>query len=32
MPRKARLRSEDVTLDEDLSFADLQLPVRPKLP
>jgi|TARA_B110000444_G_scaffold177828_1_gene166464 hypothetical protein len=30
MPRvKDRVRSEDVTLDEDLTFADLQLPVRP---
>ncbi len=29
MPRvKDRVRSEDVTLDEDLTFADLQLPVR----
>ena len=28
MPKKSRPRSEDVTLDEDLSFADLQLPVR----
>ena len=26
MPRKARARSEDVTLDEPLTFADLQLP------
>jgi hypothetical protein len=32
MPRKARVRSEDVTLDEDLSFADLQLPVRAASP
>ena len=28
MPRKARARSEDVTIDEDLTFKDLQLPVR----